>query len=116
MLSEIRNICRVLNLHTSPLENIIKPHNCHPWFNCHEPLQAQKQHVVSTCDNHVTLWSLVFLSTTCLTNVTPYFVGRFREPILCKKMFNSSIVMTFQTYGFNILCWLFGCCLSHKCC
>jgi hypothetical protein len=43
-------------------------------------------------------------------------VGSFIDPSHDKNVSNSSTVKTYEACGFNILCWLFGCCLSHKCC
>jgi hypothetical protein len=41
-------------------------------------------------------------------------MGSFKEANLNKKVFNSSIVRTYDAYDFKIMWALFGCCLNHK--
>jgi hypothetical protein len=43
-------------------------------------------------------------------------VGSFIDLDHDKIVSNSSAIKTYEASGFNILCWLFGCCLGHKCC
>lgn len=43
-------------------------------------------------------------------------MGNFTDPNCDKKVSNSFVVRTYEACSFNILCCLFGCFFSHKCC